>query len=679
MSGNDGPPPPPQRSPSAENDELVRRRVNQAESLVQDVLDEKVAYDDFMPKLRELGISPTEAKVYLDLLEQSLEQQGPMQQSGREKDSTNGIQRPSTPEGLQEPELSSFRVKRDRELAAALQRAEEQDKVAADKAAWDALDVLAKGLKSGNELDRNGKSGEDFFTGFGTDFRHTSGQEAPSPRAIPASVLAAAPHLANLAIVNEVDPIISATWKLRQAFAADKAVEAIADRMQAQPFVEPLPRSIWKPIIQDLYVDFTKLHAAIDPSSHFQHIDESKELGGGLMLVKKEHLLGSKEVRDEGEWGRVFAAWEAAVVALYPHRKVELRVYRSIVEEHFRIAPSQPSIAIGFDRDVRFRYSKQPFRMDDRGIMATNSLANIFSFASTSRKASSGRAPLSKRLLDPTQRALLLSKLDNEKRVAEMSAKVDQAARGPRSVASRGVKRGRDVDVEGPRFRRGYVWSSSSRNTISPSALYTESAAPLPSPPDHLLHDPQLASTITALGDAIKKTKGRVITDHSASGLNDGIPREDAKVRYDDMRTFGQVLYETRSEYPSEDFLLFKSDVASAFLNLPAHPLWQLRQVVTIDGLRHIIRLLEFWDDIGCPWEDAKQEFGTSLTIIGFWVDYSRGSISLSPNSINDMKDAIRDFLSFDGRNPPLRRWQQITGHLNWALNVIPWGRPALS
>ncbi|KAH6887387.1 hypothetical protein BKA70DRAFT_1030759, partial [Coprinopsis sp. MPI-PUGE-AT-0042] len=98
---------------------------------------------------------------------------------------------------------------------------------------------------------------------------------------------------------------------------------------------------------------------------------------------------------------RFIAAWEAAVVALYPHRKVELRVYRSIVEEHFRIAPSQPSIAIGFDRDVHFRYSKQPFRMDDRGIMATNSLANIFSFASTSRKASSGRAPLSKRLSAP--------------------------------------------------------------------------------------------------------------------------------------------------------------------------------------------------------------------------------------------------------------------------------------
>ncbi|KAF9535314.1 hypothetical protein CPB83DRAFT_728501, partial [Crepidotus variabilis] len=36
-----------------------------------------------------------------------------------------------------------------------------------------------------------------------------------------------------------------------------------------------------------------------------------------------------------------------------------------------------------------------------------------------------------------------------------------------------------------------------------------------------------------------QKGKPRVITDHSASGINDGIPREEARVIYDDMRTFG--------------------------------------------------------------------------------------------------------------------------------------------
>ena len=43
---------------------------------------------------------------------------------------------------------------------------------------------------------------------------------------------------------------------------------------------------------------------------------------------------------------------------------------------------------------------------------------------------------------------------------------------------------------------------------------------------------------------AWQKNKPRVITDHSASGLNDGIPRSEARVKYDDMHPFGQALYE---------------------------------------------------------------------------------------------------------------------------------------
>ncbi|KAJ6615693.1 hypothetical protein B0H10DRAFT_1690695, partial [Mycena sp. CBHHK59/15] len=41
-----------------------------------------------------------------------------------------------------------------------------------------------------------------------------------------------------------------------------------------------------------------------------------------------------------------------------------------------------------------------------------------------------------------------------------------------------------------------------------------------------------------------QKEKPRVITDHksSASGLNDGIPKAEGHVRYDDMHDFGQAL-----------------------------------------------------------------------------------------------------------------------------------------
>jgi len=239
-----------------------------------------------------------------------------------------------------------------------------------------------------------------------------------------------------------------------------------------------------------------------------------------------------------------------------------------------------------------------------------------------------------------------------------------------------------------------------------------------------------------------QKDKARVITDHSASGLNDGIPRTEARVKYDDMRSFGQVLHNARRQFPDRHLVLWKSDVASAFLNLPAHPLWQLRQVVQVDGHLYVVRRLVFgnraspriwcsvsallcwiavsklgidgtqvymddfygwdfldnltfyhgmlrprrqvqllvlWDYISCPFEDRKQEHGESLKIIGFLVDPNLGSISLSPETVDSIIAHINTFLGHTSRCPPLRDWQRLAGHLNWLLNVLPWGRPALS
>jgi hypothetical protein len=34
--------------------------------------------------------------------------------------------------------------------------------------------------------------------------------------------------------------------------------------------------------------------------------------------------------------------------------------------------------------------------------------------------------------------------------------------------------------------------------------------------------------------------KPRVVTDHSGSGINDGIPQAEAKVKYDDMQSLGR-------------------------------------------------------------------------------------------------------------------------------------------
>ncbi len=39
-----------------------------------------------------------------------------------------------------------------------------------------------------------------------------------------------------------------------------------------------------------------------------------------------------------------------------------------------------------------------------------------------------------------------------------------------------------------------------------------------------------------------QKGKPRVVMDHTGNGLNDGIARADAKVKYDNMHSFGQLL-----------------------------------------------------------------------------------------------------------------------------------------
>lgn len=418
------------------------------------------------------------------------------------------------------------------------------------------------------------------------------------------------------------------------------------------------------------------------------------------------------------------------------------------------------------------------------------------------------------------------------------------AAAGPKSLA--GSKRKQEDQTAGPRFKCSYIWSDPSSSQpihpISPAATSTEFAQPLPSPPEHLLNDPQLQSTLAALEKYIhvdtpfnidhletvlslhpnkpfvdsvikglrdgfwpldigewedsckdksenyitdpadlaelrtfrdrevaagrwspalppdfqllpgmkvspmfvvwQEGKPRVVTDHTVSGLNAGIPPEEAHVKYDDMHPFGEALHNAWQRYPDADFVLYKSDVAKAFLNLPAHPLWQIHQVVLVDGRYHIVRclvfgnraspriwcslsgllcwigihrlnipdlhvymddffgwdfaknlvsyrgllrparqvqLLIFWDFISCPYDDPKQLHGRTLKIIGFWVDANKGSISLDQASIDHIVSDISLFLATPGRVPILLKWQRMAGYLNWVLNVFPWGHPALS
>jgi hypothetical protein len=156
----------------------------------------------------------------------------------------------------------------------------------------------------------------------------------------------------------------------------------------------------------------------------------------------------------------------------------------------------------------------------------------------------------------------------------------------------------------------------------------------------------------------------------------------------------------------------FKSDIASAFLNLPAHPIFWLHQVVKIEGklfiMQHLVfdnhvlpccwcavsgllcwlgiwklsvsglhvymddffswdyannlvwywgklcpyrqvYLLLLWKSLSCSFEDCKQEHGEVLKIIGFWMDINLGSISLSPSAVSKVITKIDFFLAIPG------------------------------
>jgi hypothetical protein len=172
--------------------------------------------------------------------------------------------------------------------------------------------------------------------------------------------LSQAPHLAKLT-TSSGDLHLDKTWKLCQLFTA---VNTIVDVMQQQQLDEPIPRSIWCEIIQDQFVNFEKLYVSMDLG--YNHQDELKDFLSGYAIVKKDQASAKRPVQTEAEWIRVFGAWMGGVCLLYPHCVSELKEYQKIVMELFHAVPSRPSIAIQFDLDIRDRYAKWPFHMDDR-------------------------------------------------------------------------------------------------------------------------------------------------------------------------------------------------------------------------------------------------------------------------------------------------------------------------
>src|SRR5258708_14098899 len=90
---------------------------------------------------------------------------------------------------------------------------------------------------------------------------------------------------------------------------------------------------------------------------------------------------------------------------------------------------------------------------------------------------------------------------------------------------------------------------------------------------------------------------------------------------------------------------------------------------------------LNLLDELGVPHEDAKQQFGRLLDIIGLTVDLRDLSITMPSDSKSELARAICEFVTHTPllQWHPMRAWLWILGHANLALNVFPLLKPALN
>jgi hypothetical protein len=183
----------------------------------------------------------------------------------------------------------------------------------------------------------------------------------------------------------------------------------------------------------------------------------------------------------------------------------------------------------------------------------------------------------------------------------------------------------------------------------------------------------------------------------------------------DTVSELGAALIAFRQIHGNVELVMWKSNVSQAYRRMPMHKRWQMKQIHTIEGERHVdrcnnfggkggygiwstfmslvvwigwnillicffvyvddnfgfdhaealtfharlgrrlpsqqVRLLDLWDDIGLPYEDRKQEFGPTLRIICFIVDPNAMTIIIPDDARSKLLSSIADFINTVGTN----------------------------
>ncbi|KZT10482.1 uncharacterized protein LAESUDRAFT_755977 [Laetiporus sulphureus 93-53] len=207
--------------------EAIQARAQQMQAIVSDAAASHLTYDQAIQHLKEIGANEPDVRDYVELL---------LEQAERDHDC--------------EPSPASSNERGEEHNQEGHQLAESP----ADTLAWV---IIQQKLIA---LQQAGRScvGADFSF----DELSKALELSSSSFGIPQSVLTAAPHLTATSPALQNSHLIE-TFRLHQLYVLEWASDPILDLMQQQSVQVPVPRSIWKDVLMDRYVNFEKLFTSM--------------------------------------------------------------------------------------------------------------------------------------------------------------------------------------------------------------------------------------------------------------------------------------------------------------------------------------------------------------------------------------------------------------------------------
>ncbi|THV01755.1 hypothetical protein K435DRAFT_853453 [Dendrothele bispora CBS 962.96] len=239
--------------------------------------------------------------------------------------------------------------------------------------------------------------------------------------------------------------------------------------------------------MEDKYVGFDKVHGAIGQSSSVAFYDEPKNFLGDLKLLHSDQLIRKLAVVTEAQWLHTYDAWCAAHddILLVPFglTKRFVSVMLAVHLSWIRVIPSTFLCSLSLSMHLPLHHLLVKCSQGPAAASSSKwskSICKVNVAVSTKPKT--------------VQPALISSLPDDELVTAE---RVLKAQLGTRTAGTKCKLESSLSTSSIPRFRQGYVWSSTSSNDITPpSILSTYNAPPLPSPPKSLHIDPMIQSTL---------------------------------------------------------------------------------------------------------------------------------------------------------------------------------------